>query len=321
MLFDNALALDVTGPGDAFATANQFATARDRPYRLVYLSRSGGKIRTAGGLVVQTEPVAAFDLATLDTLIVAGGVAIEQAARDAALLDWIRTASRRARRTCSVCTGAWLLAAAGLLDRKRAATHWSKVDALRAAYPKVRVELDPIYVRDGKIWTSAGVTAGIDLALALIEDDFGAQRSLAVAKELVVFLRRPGGQAQFSNALAAQAQSAAQQEHARLDAVRDWMQDHLARDCSVETLAARAGMAPRSFARHFAARFGTTPAKRVEELRLEAAQRALHDGDAAIKQIAARCGFGDEERMRRAFVRRFGVAPSAYRARFRGEST
>jgi transcriptional regulator GlxA family with amidase domain len=227
------------------------------------------------------------------------------------LVAHIRRWSGRARRTCSVCTGAFLLAAAGLLDGRRAATHWAACRELQKRYPAVRVEPDPIFVQDGAIWTSAGVTAGIDLTLALIEADLGHAVAMRVARRLVVFLKRPGGQSQFSAPLSAQVAA-----DDALGALHGWMAENLDTDLRVERLAARAGMSPRTFARIYTATLGTTPAKTVERLRVEAARRALENDGAPVKLIAHRCGFGDEERMRRAFVRRLGISPSDYRARF-----
>jgi transcriptional regulator GlxA family with amidase domain len=228
------------------------------------------------------------------------------------LRRWLANRAQAARRVASVCTGAFLLAACGLLDGRRAVTHWRSCARLQQRHPAVRVEEDRIYLRDGKVWTSAGVTAGIDLALALVEEDLGRDLALAVARHLVVFLKRPGGQSQFSTMLAAQS---AGDDFARL---HDWIATHLDADLRVEHLAAAAGMSPRHFARVYAERMGRTPAKAVEAMRIEAARRALEESGAPIEAVARRCGFGDEERMRRSFLRRLGVGPRAYRARFAG---
>lgn len=316
VLFDQALSLNLNGPAEVFSVANHLLGAKGGGYDLVFLSESGGLIRTSSGIVMQTQPLRAISTARLDTVIVVGGAEARTFTRRAPLVAWIRRAAQRARRTCSVCNGAFLLAAAGLLDGRRAVTHWCEVDTLKAMYPKVRVELDPIYRRDGRIWTSAGMTAGIDLALALIEDDHGQRLSLDVAKDLVVFLRRSGGQAQFSSALAAQTRLVAAAPQSRLAELPAWIVSNLDADLSVEGLARSVGMTARSFARHFGQRHGGTPARLVQDLRLEAACRHLEDGDSAVKRIAAVCGFGDEERMRRAFQRRLGVPPAAYRERF-----
>ena len=307
----DAQLLDVAGPAQVFATADEMGSPAGG-YSLTVVSPTGGVVATSSGIAIATAPPAAAR-GPIDTLVIAGGPGARAAVADRALIARIRGWSKRARRTCSVCTGAFLLAEAGLLDGKRAATHWSRCAELQARYPRVRVEPDPIFVRDGALWSSAGVTAGIDLALALIEDDLGHELAMRVARGLVVFLKRPGGQSQFSAPLSAQTAD----DHA-LDALHGWMAAHLDADLRVERLAARAGMSPRTFARVYAAKLGTTPAKTVERLRVEAARRAIEEGGAPIKQIAHRCGFGDEERMRRAFVRRLGVSPSDYRMRFAG---
>jgi len=311
VVFDRALGLNLNGPAEVFGSANHLLGGG---YDLQVLSEAGGLIRTSAGIAVDTRPLGAFDPSRLDTLIVVGGEGAADFTADAPLIGWIRQAARTARRVCSICNGAFLLAAAGLLDGRRAVTHWCEVATLQARHPKVTVELDPIYLRDGPVWTSAGMSAGIDLALALVEDDHGRRVSLAVAKELVVFLRRSGGQAQFSGALAAQTRLGA--ADSRLAELPGWIMDNLGADLSVEALARSVGMAPRSFARAFARRHGGSPAKLVQELRLEAACRQLEEGDGPVKRIADLCGFGDEERMRRAFLRRLGVPPAAYRERF-----
>jgi transcriptional regulator GlxA family with amidase domain len=246
----------------------------------------------------------------IDTLIVAGGAGVDAACRDRRLIAWIARASKRTRRTCSVCTGAFLLAEAGLLAGRRATTHWSACADLAARYPDIDVDPDAIYVQDGAVWSSAGITAGIDLALALVEGDLGRSLAMRVARRLVVFLKRPGGQSQFSALLEAQTADDG------FAALHEWMAANLAGDLSVERLADQAAMSPRNFARVYAAKFGTTPAKAVEAMRVEAARRALEDSDRQIDEVARRCGFGDEETMRRAFQRRLGVNPRDYRRRF-----
>jgi transcriptional regulator GlxA family with amidase domain len=316
VLFDRALALNLNGPAEVFSLASHLLG--ERGYDLVLLSERGGPVRTSSGIVVETQPLDSIDLSRSesvpDTLIVVGGSGASDFTSDGALVDWIRRASTVARRTCSVCNGAFLLAAAGLLDGLRAVTHWCEVDTLRSMYPRIRVELDPIYLRQGAIWTSAGMTAGIDLALALVEDDHGRRLSLAVARELVVFVRRAGGQPQFSAALDAQTRLGSAPE-SRLAELPAWILDNLRADLSVDALARSVGMSPRTFARNFARWHGGTPARLVQDLRVEAARRHLDGGDTEIKRIADVCGFGDEERMRRAFVRRFGVPPAEYRDR------
>jgi transcriptional regulator GlxA family with amidase domain len=248
--------------------------------------------------------------AALDTLLIVGGPGVEAAAADAALVDWVRRRARKARRVASVCTGAFLLASTGVLDGRRAATHWSFCTEFARRFPAVHVESDPIFVRDGAVWTSAGVTAGIDLALALVEQDLGRTVALAVARYLVVFLKRPGGQAQFSTALSLQA------AEDRFGALHDWIAANLAGDLSLPVLARQAGMSERSLSRHYLWATGLTPARAVERLRVEAARRLLSESRQPVKRIAQRCGFGSEETMRRSFFRLLAATPQDYRARF-----
>jgi transcriptional regulator GlxA family with amidase domain len=246
----------------------------------------------------------------LDTLMIAGGAGVEAAAANPTLVDWVRRRAKQARRVASVCSGAFLLAASGVLDGRRAATHWSCCAELARRFPKVRVEPDPIFVRDGSVWTSAGVTAGIDLALALVEQDLGRTTALAVARYLVVFLKRPGGQAQFSAALSLQA------AEDKFGVLHDWINGHLADDISLPVLASQAAMSERSFSRRYAAATGLTPRRAVERLRVEAARRLLSESRLPVKRISQRCGFGSEETMRRSFLRLLAVTPQDYRARF-----
>jgi transcriptional regulator GlxA family with amidase domain len=316
VLFEDALALNVAGPAEVFDSANRLSGESAPLYELVYLSTAGGLVRTSSGVWMQTKSIASTDAHDLDTVIVVGGVTVVEAMRDAVLIEWIAHASTIVRRTCSVCTGAFLLAAARLLDGRRAVTHWASVDDLLAQFPAVHVQLDPIYVNDGNIWTSAGISAGIDLALTLVEVDRDRRLSLAVAKDLVVFLHRPGGQAQFSRTLATQASAGMRSIKSRLETLHGWIVEHLDEELSVERLAARLKMTPRTFARKFVDWYGRTPAKLIEDLRLETACRYLEENHVSIKQIAYLCGFGEEERMRRTFVRRLRVSPASYREQF-----
>jgi transcriptional regulator GlxA family with amidase domain len=262
-----------------------------------------------GGLAIAASPLPGISTA-LDTLMIAGGPGVDAASADPALIKWISGRARTARRVASVCTGAFLLAASGVLDGRRAATHWSCCAELARRYPAVRVESDPIFVRDGAVWTSAGVTAGIDLALALVEEDLGRAVALAVARYLVVFLKRPGGQAQFSTALSLQA------AEDRFGALHAWIANHLADDISLPVLASRAGMSERSFSRRYVEATGLTPVHAVERLRVEAARRLLSESRLPVKRISQRCGFGSEETMRRSFLRLLATTPQDYRARF-----
>ena len=303
--------LDVSGPVQVFASANDLVAKAGGtpPYLLKVVAQGGGGATASAGVTLAAGPLTEGDEA-LDTLLVAGGEGAEAAAENPVLVDWVRQRAAAARRVASVCTGAFLLAAAGLLDGRRAATHWMYCSKLAQRFPGVRVEPDPIFVRDGSVWTSAGVTAGIDLALALVEEDLGRSMSLAVARYLVVFLKRPGGQAQFSAALALQA---AEDE---FGALHDWINGHLAGDLSLSVLAGQARMSERSFSRHYAEATGQTPARAIERLRVEAAQRLLAESRTPLKRIAQRCGFGSEETMRRSFLRHHAVTPQDYRSRF-----
>jgi len=312
LAFPRVQLLDVAGPLQVFATANELTCdAGRRPlYAPRVVALQPGPVAASAGLALVAD-VLPDPRRKADTLLVAGGVGARAAGPDPALLHWIVQRSRHARRTASVCTGAFLLAAAGLLDSRRATTHWRYCAELARRYPAVAVESDPIFVQDGNVWTSAGVTAGIDLALAFVEADLGRGMALAVARQLVVFARRPGGQAQFSASLALSAAD-------EFDALHAWMAGNLRRALSVPELAARAGMSERNFARHYRASTGVTPSRAVEQLRVEAARGALGGTRHSIKDIARRCGFGSEETMRRSFLRVLRVAPRDYRARFPG---
>jgi transcriptional regulator GlxA family with amidase domain len=303
--------LDVTGPLQVFACANDLAVAAGgaRPYLLRIVAPGGEAVTASAGVTLAADPLTQPG-EPLDTLLVAGGKGVEAAAENAVLVDWVRERATQARRVASVCTGAFLLAAAGVLDGRRAATHWMYCAKLAKCFPAVRVESDPIFVCDGRVWTSAGVTAGIDLALALVEEDLGRSMALAVARYLVVFLKRPGGQAQFSAALALQA------AEDKFGALHDWINFHLCDDLSLSVLADQAGMSERSFSRHYAEATGQTPARAVERLRVEAARRLLSESRLPVKRVAQRCGFGSEETLRRSFLRLLAVTPQDYRSRF-----
>lgn len=292
-----------------FATANDWLAehGRARAYDPVVVAETP-QVMSSAGLGLAAEPLSAADL-PVDTLIVAGGFGVG-AACEGALPDWILARAGHARRIVSVCSGAFLLATAGLLDGRRAVTHWNRCAEFAKKFPQVRLEPDPIFIQDGPIWTSAGITAGIDLALALVEADLGAEVALAAARQLVVFLKRPGGQSQFSTTLALQHRG-----DGRFAGLHAWMSGHLTGDLSVAALAAAASMSPRSFVRHYRAATGETPARAVERIRVEAARLLLESG-LAVKQAAHRCGFGAEETMRRAFLRTLGASPQDYRERF-----
>jgi transcriptional regulator GlxA family with amidase domain len=306
--------LDVTGPLEVFAGAQQLIEATRRPergYRVSVLSRDGRPLTTSSGLSLVPHARLSRAPEPIDTLIVAGGHGHHDAADDRALVDWIARASATARRTASVCTGAFLLARAGLLDGRRATTHWASAHELQRQYPNVRVDPEPIYVRDEPVWTSAGVTAGMDLALALVEDDLDADAALEIARHLVLFLRRPANQSQFSATLAAQ-----RAQRQPLREIQRAVLEDVAGDHSVDAMAARAHMSPRHFARAFRAETGVTPARHVERVRVEAARRLLEDTSEPVGAIAISCGFGTAETMRRVFLRTLHVGPAEYRRRF-----
>jgi transcriptional regulator GlxA family with amidase domain len=309
LAFENVQLLDVAGPLQVFASANDLVQAQGAPppYKAVVLA-DRPSITTSAGLCLGTQELQAPDL-PLDTLVVAGGLGVYAACNDAALVEWTKARAGAARRIAAVCSGAFLLASTGLLDGRRAVTHWERCAEFTRRFPAVHLEPDPIFVRDGNVWTSAGVTAGIDLALALVELDLGRQTALAVARHLVVFLKRPGGQAQFSATLALQ------HGDARFDGLHAWIGENLHADLSIPSLALAAGMSERSFVRHYRRMTGLTPARAVEQIRVEATRRMLEQG-LPIKRVVARCGFGSEETMRRSFLRLVGTTPKSYRDRF-----
>ena len=314
--FPDAQIIDITGPLEVFGRAARLLSDergwRVPAYTVEIAASKAGALTTSSGIRLIADRSLAQVRGPIDTLLIAGGRGTTDALRDRAMIEWLRNSVRRARRLCSVCTGAFILAEAGLLDGLSATTHWRQCDRLATDYPAVSVETDPIFVRSGKIFTSAGVTAGIDLALALLEDDHGCDVALAVARELVMFLRRPGGQSQFSVQLSTQ-----QADREPIRDLQRWVGDHLGTDLSVETLARRAAMSPRNFARVFTREVGMTPGEFVENLRVEAARRRLEESADGIDSIASNCGFGTRESMRRAFIRTLHVPPSAYRSRFR----
>ena len=314
--FPGAQVLDVTGPWEVFALANRAGGTRAPRYAVSVVAPSAGAIATSGGLALVAQRTLAQATGPVDTLIVAGGEGTRPHRRDGRLVRWIARAARRARRVASVCTGAFLLAEAGLLDGRRATTHWAMCDALARRFPAVRVERDPIFVRDGHVFTSAGITAGIDLALQLVEEDCGRDVALTVARWLVMFLRRPGGQSQFSAQLSAQL--------AERDGLRDvqgWIAEHPEAELTVPALARRVHMSPRNFARAFRRETGVTPAAYVEAQRVEAARRLLETTAGNVAEVAAACGFGRPETMHRAFRRVLGVAPAQYRRHFRTKAS
>lgn len=309
LAFANVQVLDVTGPLQVFASANDLVRGQGLPppYAPTVVAAGGGAVMSSAGLALMAEPLPDDDS---DTLLIAGGWGVYEAAKDPALVAWVKHQGMRSRRVASVCTGAFLLAASGWLDGRRVATHWTRCEQLAKQHPQLQVEPNPIFIKDGPVWTSAGVTAGIDLALALVEEDLGRALALEVARHLVVFLKRPGGQSQFSATLALQKQGG------RFDKLHAWIAENLTRDLSLSRLAVEAGMSERSFVRHYRAETGQTPARAVELIRVETARRLLADSAVPIKRVALQCGFGSEETLRRSFLRGMGVTPQAYRERF-----
>ncbi len=300
--------LDVSGPLEVFSTASRFLPIPR--YRTEVVSANGGAVLSTSGMEFLTSAIA--DVAgPIDTLVVAGGRDIHEASGDEHLVHHIARLASSSRRVTSVCSGAFLLAAAGLLDGRRATTHWADCESLASEYPLVTVEPDSIYVHDDNVWTSAGVTAGIDLALALVADDHGRRAAVDVARQLVVYLRRSGGQAQFSAVLAAQSG-----DHEPVRDVLTWLVDNLTQDLSVPALAARANLSERQFSRVFKTEVGITPAEHVEAVRLEAACRLLETTSKSMDQIARACGFGVPETMNRTFRRRLNTTPGEHRHHF-----
>jgi transcriptional regulator GlxA family with amidase domain len=310
--FPGLLGLDLVGPWEVFTAAAEMSPGA----YTVELVGAEEQVRTSSGLGLTRTRALPRDGDGIDTLVVPGGAGTRDAAEDGTLVEWIRRAAPQARRVASVCTGALLLARAGVLDGRRATTHWAFCDRLARRHPEVEVVRDPIFVRDGGVYTSAGVTAGMDLALALVEEDLGRDVALEVARWQVMFLKRPGGQSQFSASLAGQV---AQTEPIR--EAQEWIADNLDADLSVPALAARAHMSERNFARVFAREVGMTPARHVESLRLERARLDLSDSTRPVAEVARRCGFGTATTMRRVFERRLRVRPTEYRARFQGAPT
>ena len=315
--------LDIVGPHEVFAGVNTALAGRGRgegsglepAYRLEVVSATGQNVTSRSGLQLGTTRFPVGD-PSIDTLVLPGGAGVTQARSDASLIEWITRAGARSRRIATVCTGTFLAAEAGLLTGKTVTTHWARAGELAAEYPDVTVDPDPIYRRDGKVWTSAGVTAGIDLALALVEDDHGAEIAQSVARWLVMFLHRPGGQTQF-----AAATWTPRAERSQVRGVQERIDDDPSADHSVKRLAAVAAMSPRHFTRVFTDEVGVSPGRYVERVRVEAARRALETSDETLDIVARRCGFGTAETLRRSFHRGVGVAPDQYRRRFRTTSS
>ncbi len=312
IVYPDIVLLDLVGPMQVFSHAIDAATQKPG-YECTVASVKGGMLPTNTTLSIPTQSLSDFHHRPIHTLIAIGGDGANVAMKDQAVLQKVRALAATAHRVCSVCSGALVLAAAGLLDGRRAVTHWEDCDLLAETFPAVRVEMDPIYIKDGSVWTSAGITAGIDMALAIVTEDLGRPAALQMARTMVTHMARSGGQSQFSPVLDRQLLDAT----GRFEPLHQWIADNLHLKLDVETLAARVNMSARNFSRHYSQQMGLTPAKAVEAIRTEAAQDLLAGSDISVKQVAAQCGFNDEERMRRAFMRLLNVSPSDYRQGFR----
>ena len=313
--FDEANLLDIAGPTQVFTTAAEKIATEclhgSHAYNVTLLAPGVPSFKTSSGLVFECAPLEQHDPAIFNTILVSGGYGIDREIQNRETLDWLQAAAENRVRLGSICTGAFLLAAAGLLKGRRAATHWGYCDRLMSRHPEIQVERDAIYVEDQGIWTSAGVTAGMDLALALVERDWGRHIALSVARHLVIFLKRPGGQSQFSVPLVVQSQQAGP-----LASLLSWISENPDKDLRISSLADRARMTERTLHRLFIECLNQPPARFVEQVRLEYARGLLQDPEFDLATIARKSGFGSSERLRRAFYRRFGTTPSEYRARF-----
>ncbi|RQR37816.1 GlxA family transcriptional regulator [Burkholderia sp. Bp9142] len=310
VIFSGAKLLDITGPIQVFTEAHLKNGAP--AYKIEIASEAGGLVTTDSGVVLQSVPLESVFADAVDTLLIAGGDLAAPPNASAALRSCLAPHLNRPRRLGAVCLGAFTLAQIGALDGREATTHWAVCDRLQREHPSVTVKPDAIFVASDGVWTSAGVSAGIDMALAMIEEDLGHEVALKIARLLVLYLKRPGGQSQFSFELRRQIRDA----RGRFDDLHLWINGNLAEDLSVPVLAAAAHMSPRNFARVYLRETGQSPARAIEQIRLEAARRLLLEGTDAIKQIAHSTGFGDDERMRRAFIKTLGVSPQDYRSRF-----
>jgi transcriptional regulator GlxA family with amidase domain len=311
LVMPGCVLLDLAGPLEVFTIAQKLAPAGQKRYRTELVAPRGDRVLTSSGMEICVPRTIGDFRGAIDTLIVVGALGIREGLRDRGTIRWLRNAANRSKRVAAVCGATFYLAEAGLLDGRRATSHWAVCSRLQRHYPAVRVEEDPIFVSDGKFWTSAGVTSGIDLALAMVAADHGRQVALEVARWIVVFLQRPGGQSQFSVQLAAQV---AQREP--FQELAQYVADHLDGDLSVPKLARRAGMSERNFARAFRREIGATPRSYVERARLEAARRALEETAEPIEAVATVAGFGTVESLERAFQRQLRITPRAYRHHF-----
>ncbi|MEO0327427.1 MAG: GlxA family transcriptional regulator [Pseudomonadota bacterium] len=311
IIYPDIVLLDLAGPLQVFAGATRTRTGK-LAYKTAIASLNGGPIQTDTIVSIESEPMASWRNKNIDILVIVGGNGASTYMHDPVLIEHVSKLAKQSKRVCSVCSGALILAAAGILDGRCATTHWDTCELLASAFPNVQVEVDPIYIKDGDVWTSAGITAGTDMALAIIAEDVGKESALKLAQSLVTYMVRPGGQSQFSPALERQKLDKAE----KFEDLHQWISDHLENDLSVDRLAEHENMSIRNFHRLYSQTMGMTPAKGVEAIRIESARQLLENTGTGIKTIAYQCGFGDEERMRRAFLRTIGIAPTEYRQRF-----
>ncbi len=312
VVYPNIVLLDLVGPLQVFSHAIDQKTGA-HGYECAVTSLKGGTVTTNTVVSIPSEPMSDYLNRKIHTLVVVGGDGALAAMHDKVLLENISKLASSAERVCSVCSGALVLAATGLLDGRRAVTHWDDCEMLEREFPAVQVEIDPIYIKDGNVWTSAGITAGTDMALAIVGEDLGRSAALQMARSMVTQMVRSGGQSQFSPNLGRQILDT----EGKFDDLHQWIVNNLKLDLRVEVLAERAGMSSRNFSRLYSRQMGVTPAKAVEAIRTEAARDILETTNLGMKTVAAQCGFNDEERMRRAFTRMLGVSPSDYRQSFR----
>jgi transcriptional regulator GlxA family with amidase domain len=310
--YDGVMGLDLVGPMEAFGCAQVHAQKGTGKacYRVTVAALETRTFRSEFGLTITTGKSLSA-IREVDTLLIPGGIGLRGSANHRRLTAWLEKNADSIRRIASVCTGIYGLAPSGLLDGRKVATHWRFAADLARRYPKLRVDPGALYIRDGKFWTAAGVTAGIDLSLALIEEDFGSEVALSIARELVVYMKRSGGQEQYSESLQFQVES-----RSRFADLLSWMTTHLEEDLSVESLAARVSLCPRQFSRRFTHEFGHSPASFVRRLRLDEARQRLSALECSVEGVARSVGFSNADNFRRAFERRFGIAPGAYRGRF-----
>jgi transcriptional regulator GlxA family with amidase domain len=315
LVFPGFLLLDATGPIQVFATANDEARDKDRPqpYRIHLISLAGGAVTSSSGVAVLTRTLPRAATLAQATLVVSGGHTIDKVAADPSILRWLVRAQEKVARCCAVCNAALLFAQAGLLHQRRAVTHWKDIDVLKQAYPTTQVHDDAIYMRDGNVYTSAGVTAGIDLCLGLVEEDLGRQAALNVAKRLVVYHKRAGGQRQFSSELLAQASDGDVTER-----LLQWVKPRVHLQLDVDKMASAVAMSTRSLHRRLREESGLSPAQLLTRIRLDTACALLEGSKHSIAEVARKSGFASEYNLRRAFTLNFGVPPSEYRARFAG---